>query len=332
MWNKKFIVQIKMGSHLYGTSTPNSDLDIKGIFLPSARDIVLQQITPVINVTREKEHGEKNKKEDIDKQAYSLQNYLQLLAQGQMGALDMLYAPQWAMIDTPHPLWSQICDFAPQILTSNANNFLKYCHKQADKYGIKGSRIATLQATLQLINNAIMHNNMQTKLIAIYSELEILAGEHQLLEFNTRVNDNGNTTKFFTVCGKKLPMSSSLANAKALVEGLISHYSQRTIDAAKNEGIDWKALSHAVRVGHQALEFLKTGQITFPRPEAQHLLAIKSAKLTYKEIAGEIEQLLLDIQNTATISCLPNKIADRPLIIDNFVAQIHTNVVKESYE
>jgi predicted nucleotidyltransferase len=35
------ILEIKFGSALYGTSTPNSDLDLKGIYLPTAKEICL---------------------------------------------------------------------------------------------------------------------------------------------------------------------------------------------------------------------------------------------------------------------------------------------------
>jgi predicted nucleotidyltransferase len=97
----KLIVQIKFGSHLYGTSTPQSDLDVKGVYLPSARDVLLQQIRPMISDSRPKEHGEKNTADDIDREAYSLQRYLELLAQGQTVALDMLFAPDWAMMQPP---------------------------------------------------------------------------------------------------------------------------------------------------------------------------------------------------------------------------------------
>jgi predicted nucleotidyltransferase len=41
----KTIVRMKFGSHLYGTEPPRSDLDFKSLFVPSARDILLQRMT-----------------------------------------------------------------------------------------------------------------------------------------------------------------------------------------------------------------------------------------------------------------------------------------------
>ena len=48
MENKNFIIKSVFGSHLYGTDTPESDRDYKGIFIPSMEDCVLNQIKNTI--------------------------------------------------------------------------------------------------------------------------------------------------------------------------------------------------------------------------------------------------------------------------------------------
>jgi predicted nucleotidyltransferase len=40
----RLIVEMRFGSHLYGTATPLSDLDYKGVYLPDGRDILLQRV------------------------------------------------------------------------------------------------------------------------------------------------------------------------------------------------------------------------------------------------------------------------------------------------
>ena len=37
------IVELRAGSHLYGTATAASDTDLKAVYLPAARDILLQR-------------------------------------------------------------------------------------------------------------------------------------------------------------------------------------------------------------------------------------------------------------------------------------------------
>ena len=45
---------MKFGAHLYGTDTKTSDLDYKGIFLPSVEEILLNKIPKCINLSTNK--------------------------------------------------------------------------------------------------------------------------------------------------------------------------------------------------------------------------------------------------------------------------------------
>lgn len=145
------LVKIKVGSHLYGTETPGSDLDIKGIFIPQASDILLQKIPPVVVETRTKKVGQKNTAEDIDCEFYSPTKYFSLLVQGQTIALEMLFAPESALLSDPHPAWYEIKGFAPRLLTKKAASFVHYCQQQALKYSIKGSKIAVVRRVLEVL-------------------------------------------------------------------------------------------------------------------------------------------------------------------------------------
>lgn len=110
----KTIVRMRFGSHLYGTNTPESDLDIKAIYLPSARDILLQRVKPAVTGHREKAKGEKNTADDTDFEAYSPAKFLNLLSEGQTVALDMLFAPPGAMLETPDAIWREIAGSCTQ--------------------------------------------------------------------------------------------------------------------------------------------------------------------------------------------------------------------------
>ncbi len=61
--------------------------------------------------------------------------------------------------------------------------------------------------------------------------------------------------------------------------------------AERNEGVDWKALSHTVRVGYEALELLESGSLTYPSPTREHLRAIKAGEVPYAAVAAEIDAL-----------------------------------------
>ena len=63
------IVKTIFGSNLYGTAGPNSDKDIKSVFMPSKQSILLGQIPKSANIS----DGE------IDAEAYSLHHFVKLL-------------------------------------------------------------------------------------------------------------------------------------------------------------------------------------------------------------------------------------------------------------
>src|SRR6516162_8798992 len=116
----KLIVEMRFGSHLYGTTTPLSDLDYKGVYIPDARDILLQRVRRSVSQSRPKALGEKNSAGDVDRELYSLQRFLELLAEGQTVALDMLFAPDAVMLRQPEPVWHEIQSNSYRLVTRRA--------------------------------------------------------------------------------------------------------------------------------------------------------------------------------------------------------------------
>ena len=123
----KLIVEMRFGSHLYGTATPLSDLDYKGVYIPDARDILLQRVRDTISQSRPKAPGEKNAAGDVDREIYGLQRYLELLSEGQTVALDMLFAPDAVMVSEPGPEWREIQANSDRLVTRRAASFVRYC-------------------------------------------------------------------------------------------------------------------------------------------------------------------------------------------------------------
>lgn len=284
------IVQIKFGSHLYGTATPASDLDIKGIYMPTARDILLQSVQPVISLKRPKAHGEKNTAEDVDYELYSPKKFLDLLAEGQTVALEMLFAPASAMMLPPLYEWHAIKALAPKLLTKRAASFVRYCKQQANKYGTKGLHLAAARIALKHLTEAESKHGSTAKLAVIAGQLKELTKTNEFLLISEAIDSSGGKLIYFEICGKKALFNASIKLARCIAEQLIDNYGARALAAERNEGVDWKALSHAVRVGHEAIEFLTTGFITLPRPEAKYLIDIKSGKVPFQQVGEEIEE------------------------------------------
>src|SRR5256885_26937 len=129
------IVTIKFGSHLYGTTTPASDIDFKSVYIPAAADILLQRVRGSINKSRQKAEKEKNLPGEVEEESYSLQRYLALAAEGQTVALDILFAPPWSMTERPAFEWCHLIANRHRLLTRRSAAFVGYCRQQANKYG-----------------------------------------------------------------------------------------------------------------------------------------------------------------------------------------------------
>jgi hypothetical protein len=320
------IVELRTGSHLHGTATPASDLDLKAVYLPAARDILLQRVRPSVSEGRAKQLGERNRPDDVDREAYSLQRYLALLAEGQSIAIDMLFAPDWAMTRAPAPLWREIQALSGRLVTRGASSFLRYCRQQANKYGIKGSRVAAARHALALLATAEAEHGTTAALETIAAGLADLARlEHVALV--DRAMPGGVTIRHLEVCGRQISYRASLKTAREVVERLVEAYGQRALEAERDAGVDWKALAHAVRVGRSALELLGTGRIAFPLACAPRLRAIRAGTVPYAEVAGEIERLLEEVESTASVSPLPE--APDSGLIDGLVERAYRAQVLE---
>ena len=122
------IVRMKFGSVLYGTNSPVSDTDIKGVFIPAAEDIILQRAPKTVQMHTGNPNS-KNTSADVDYDMYSLHYYLQLLAEGQVVALDMLFAPD-SMLEISTPVWDTVRRHREQLICKDTKAFVGYCRTQ----------------------------------------------------------------------------------------------------------------------------------------------------------------------------------------------------------
>jgi hypothetical protein len=322
------IVEIKFGSHLYGTATPASDLDLKQVYVPDGRDILLQRVKAAIVHNTKDDRTQKNTADDIDVTTFSIQRFLGLVLEGQVGALDMLFAPSWAFTSEPDFLWGYIVDSRHSLISKRSSAFVGYCRTQANKYGIRGSRVAAARAALGLLQHAVDQGDGADKLDALKLHISALQSTQEHMEIINIPSQAGTDVFHWAVCGRKMPFTASIKSARDIMQRVVDEYGHRALAAEKNQGVDWKALSHAVRVGRQAIELLDTGNMTFPRPEAAHLIAIKTGQLAYALVAEEIDQMLLDVEAAEQRSTLPEH--GNQAIADSIVLDAHAEAVRSN--
>ena len=141
------------GSHLYGTSTPESDRDYKGVHLPSGRGILLQRPENVFDESiKAKNAAGKNTGDAIDHQSYSVEKFCRMLAIGDGFATEILFAPDDCIVEAA-PGWDALKEEAKVLLNREVKGFVGYCKQQAAKYGVKGSRMEAVEKLVILLSD-----------------------------------------------------------------------------------------------------------------------------------------------------------------------------------
>lgn len=306
------IIEIKFGSHLYGTDTPQSDLDFKAIYIPSGREIVLHNYAPTIVKSRAKAEGERNTKDDIDIEILSLDQFLRLLMQGQTMALDMLFGAHRNYTFVADPgieHFQTIYDNREKLITKNVAAFVGYARQQASKYGIKGSRMDALQRTMAVLEPLPQYDRLEKHgqlILDLINECwSFVSLEKTPLVCLTRITDVDRVERpYLEVCGRKMALTATVKVAKECFGKILAEYGGRARKANLDGGIDWKALSHAVRVNSEAVELLQTNYITFPRPDRELLKQIKLGQLAYEYVAEKIELGLVELYDAQAKSPL----------------------------
>ena len=290
------IVKMKFGAHLYGTATLESDVDYKGIFMPSKHEVLLGRI-PKSHSRSTGEDRSRNTKDDIDIEIYSFHYFIKLACDGQTVAMDMLHAPEELILQSSH-IWKEIVKNRDKFYTKNLKSFIDYARRQASKYGIKGSRINAALQVLELLKK----EDPSKKMREVWDELP-------RVEHCYDIASDPSGMRQYQVCGKSFQESATIGYVIPIIEKFYNDYGRRAKLAAENKNIDWKAISHALRAAYQTREILTENNLVFPLKMAPFLLKVKQGKLDYfSEVVPVLESLMEEVEALSRQSTLPEKV------------------------
>jgi hypothetical protein len=323
------IVKMVHGSHLYGLNTENSDTDYKGVFLPSLADIV--QLNPCHEIRRSTgdEHS-KNTKDDVDNVMFSLQKFLKMACAGETIAIDMLHALDSRLLESSE-IWAFIRENRSKFYTRNMKAFLGYCKKQAAKYGIRGSRLDAMEKVILYLK---ADNHMSLKLGSLETGLRKLSKTYP--EYVSVLDGFYKGEKFVNkqvlqVCESKYDLSCDVSYVVECMQKKYDAYGHRAQLAKNNEGVDFKAASHALRAGYQLKEIYETGDLQYPLKKADFLLQVKRGELDYTTVvAPALEMLIDEVELLAAKSEYPEKVDQS--FWEDFIVKVYSGEFSEDTE
>lgn len=288
----KLVYLSQYGSHLYGLDTPSSDLDFRGIYIPSINDIILHKDQDEIN----KEVQIDNNKVDV--KIFSLQKFIKLCSKADTNALDLLFSlrtradHQWKYEGLVYNV-PQEMEYPVRFIYNNRDKLINtnklespitYAFKQATKYGLKGERLKVLEDILQLCKE---YQSYDFQDIPLYEFIEwadeAMPWDDKHLKVDI-LDNKGKKERYLFVCGVQHQFNLSLKTFTERIEEKIDkeYTSERT--KKSKDGNDWKALSHAIRVLVEVQELLETGDIKFPLKNKDFIKDIKLGKVNRENI------------------------------------------------
>jgi len=335
------VVKMQFGSHVYGTNTPESDHDFKGIFIPDAKDLILQKAPRNINRDTNKDNT-KNTKDDIDEEWFSMSEFIRLLLQGQTVALDMLFTPEEFYVELDEGTWGGFWNLLrknkDKFIHSGTSSFAGYCQSQAAKYSLKGSNLAAFRLAKDFFaskpHNARVFeylDEIEEKLIKVAKDEKKYHDKDTPIIKWTEIEDKqGNTMEYLQIGAKtKHATNIKCGLAAAIWTTQFDKYGDRARQAESNEGVDWKALMHAVRIAGEATELLNDEKITLPRPNKDLLLKIRNGEMDYKLVANLITRGLDELNDAKAMTLLPEEPDNE--YAEKFVYAVYSKAIMDHF-
>lgn len=291
----KKLLTVTYGSRLYGTHTEESDRDFKVIYLPELKDLLLGNKLS-IDFTSTSNSSTKNSKTDTDIEYIPLQRLVIDFYEGQTYAYEVVFALNSEHIGvTVHkPLMYSIFDtLVKNYVTNSVDSMVGFAMSQSYKYGIKGRRY-----------NSILH---------VYETLCSVSDEHKTLStIISKIEEDDYVSIIdgnLMVIDKLHQSTTLIKEVKERVKKMLFKYGDRTKRSSECNDVDWKSVSHAVRISGMCVNFLKSGEIFFPlnKTEVNLLKTIKGGEMPW----AEVEAIINSRQDTITELKKSTKLPDK---------------------
>jgi Cu/Ag efflux protein CusF len=322
-YNCHVIYITKFGSKLFGTDNPNSDTDYKGIFISSRRDILLKRDIEHYNFNSN-DNNTRNSKEDVDLQLFSIYKFFHLLKKGETGAMDMLFSifREDTQIYNDTKFTEIIKRNYKRFYNRNLHSFIGYCVGQSKVYNVRGERFNELHQFVELFQS-LAKTEKNSKLSILFPKIEEMFQKHPYKYINfvmapiVRGSGKAQEGQYIEVLGKRFLGTVTVGYFSEKITEMEQQFGNRAKASAK--GVDYKALSHAVRVIDEVEELIDDNFITFPLKNRAYITSIKEGQESLESVMDYIDEKLTLVQEKLTHSSLPEKSDE--LFIDELILQ-----------
>lgn len=330
------LFEVVSGSQAYGLATPQSDVDIKGVFyLPKESFYTGDYLEQINNATN-------------DVVYYELGKYIELLTKNNPNILEMMCTPDQHVL-YKHPLIEQI---TPELFLSKLakETFAGYAMTQIKKAKglnkkfnnpVSETRLAVLDFCYIIqhgktlpVKQWLMINHYENHYCGL-AKLNHTKGVYALYYdrnagYKGIVKDELSNDVACSSIEKGAELQVYLFFNQEAYSSHCKNYSEYWSWVEKRnesrykgnqdhgKGYDAKNMMHTIRLLQQVNDLFKTGKLTVERKNREELLAIKRGERSYTELLHYAEELLLEIEEHSFVSSLqefPDEQIVRQLLI-----------------
>lgn len=284
------ILEIRCGSHLYGTNTPESDEDYVGVFLPSIEQVLgFEKVKEVSMDVVDKNELGRNTKDAVDKKLYEFRHFCNLAMANNPTILEVLFVNEKNLLHQTinGSILLGYRDLFPS--KQMVRGYLGYAEQQEHKMTIRSDKFKELELGFQVLGD------MDNK--------EVMADV--LLEYPCLFKIKNNDLKYIWCGDVQIERGTFVSKARKMIKRRVDSASSRK-ELVRKYGYDTKFGSHLIRLLEEGLEFLRTGTLEFPLQNRAHLLDIKTGKYEMGQVIEMSEKLRGEYPKAEEESKLPN--------------------------
>jgi len=258
------ILKVRVGSHLYGLATHESDIDIMNVWVPSPGQLLGLVEPKQINVNES----------IIEEKRYPLHVFVRLALKNNPNILEILHAdkPNLMVVD----------EFGEQLIANREaflsrktcrDTFLGYAQSQRKKLTFKLDRIKKFEAAVEKVETWKKKGREKCP---------------ERIVIKSDVNDKGHWATY----EKGTPIEEIHEKLKYILD----QYGWRK-ELIEKYGYDVKFAANLIRILQEGIELMSTGKITFPLKNLGMLQSIRKGGLTLDEVKKLSEDLEVKLED-----------------------------------
>lgn len=249
---------------MFNLASDSSDLDFKGIYLPSPKKFYEnEKMKKVYSFQTSKG---KNSNKDVDFSLFSLPFFLDLLKKGDFNMMELLYTPEDKILINS-PLMREIIGHRDNLMLKEVSTFLVFFKKEYKKYSLN---IYHHSHRKKIIDFLSKNSGTNLRLKDVWDEIKEYAKDDAngvlFTEVKTGVN---NIHPAIDVGLRKFQWDFKIDYVIKELSKTIEKAGSRSIDVLEN-GKNFKGLYHCLRVLYEAEDILTEGVLHIPFSKERH--------------------------------------------------------------